>query len=51
MTFSSGAPLHFETGSYQKQSVFLPDEEYGRALDTLVKVILRLSLICGVFFV
>jgi len=37
MTFSSGAPLHFETGSYQKQSVFLPDEEYGRALDTLVK--------------
>mmetsp|Transcript_7142 Transcript_7142/g.9037 ORF Transcript_7142/g.9037 Transcript_7142/m.9037 type:complete len:218 (+) Transcript_7142:258-911(+) len=37
MAFSTGSPLHFETGKYERKSVFLPDDEYGRALDTLVK--------------
>jgi len=28
---------HYETGTYTPRRTFLPDEEYGRALDTLVK--------------
>lgn len=28
---------HYETGTYVATKTFLPDEEYGRALDTLVK--------------
>jgi ADP-ribose pyrophosphatase YjhB (NUDIX family) len=28
---------HYETGTYVRTKTFLPDEEYGRALDTLVK--------------
>jgi len=28
---------HYETGTYTPTNTFLPDEEYGRALDTLVK--------------
>lgn len=29
--------LHFITGDFEKKRVFLPDKEYGLALDTLVK--------------
>ena len=28
---------HFITGDYEKKTVFLPDKEYGLALDALVK--------------
>ena len=28
---------HFETGTYKPSGLFLPDDEYGRALDALVK--------------
>lgn len=35
--FTNEAPQHFTTGTYTKRSVFLPDDEYGRALDALVK--------------
>jgi hypothetical protein len=31
------ALLHFETDKYQRNSTFLQDAEYGRALDTFVK--------------
>jgi hypothetical protein len=31
------ALLHFETDKYQRNSTFLQDAEYGRALDTCVK--------------
>lgn len=38
MTFSfNGQPLHFETGNFKGKSRFLPDHEYARALDCLVK--------------
>lgn len=35
--FTNKAPQHFTTGEYTKRSVYLPDDEYGRALDALVK--------------
>lgn len=28
---------HYETGSYSRNTTFLPDPEYSRALDALVK--------------
>ena len=31
------SPRHFVTGEYAPQKIFLPDDEYGRALDALVK--------------
>ena len=35
---------HYETGNYTQRKVFLPDDEYGRALDTLVKACTDLLL-------
>lgn len=33
----SRQPVHYETGTFKEKSVFLPDEDYAKALDCLVK--------------